>query len=138
MKKSIAVLFISIFFCLAAFSQHPQKIVLKTTAPEDFSIFQSRFFSDSSYQLSRIKFPLNFLEPDNSPFQLVQGQWRFSEHLHWSKTNPSDVHFKLIEVLNADRDKVVYGKHDNGDYENYTFSLVDGKWFLVKVEIPEL
>ena len=138
MKKSIAVLFLSLFFCVPAFNQHSQKIAMKSTTPEDFSIFQSHFFSDSSYQVSRIKFPLAFLQPDNSPNQIVKGQWSFSKHLHWSKTNPSDVHFKLIEVVDAEKDKVVRGKNDSGNYENYTFSLVNGEWFLVKVEIPDL
>ncbi len=138
MKKSIAVLIISLFFCVPAFNQHSQKIAMKSTTIEDFSIFQSRFFSDSSYQFSRIKFPLAFLKPDNSPSQIVKNQWRFSEHLHWGNTNPEDVHFKLIEVVDTDKDKVVRGKNDRGIYENYTFSLVNGKWFLVKVEIPNL
>jgi hypothetical protein len=138
MRKSILVLFIFIFFCVTAFSQHSQKIVVKTNAIEDFSIFQSRFFSDSSYQSDRIRFPLVFLKPDTYPRQIQKGDWKFNTHLHWSKTNPSDIHFKLIEVVDADQDKVVHGKLDNGVYENYTFSSENGKWILVKLEIPDL
>jgi len=138
MKKSIPVLIILLFFCMPAFSQHSQKVVMKTTPAEDFSIFQSHFFSDNNYQLSRIRFPLEFRRPDSYPRQLAQGDWKFNEHLHWSKTNPSDIHFSLIEVVDSDKDKVVHGKLDTGVYENYTFSLVNGNWFLVKVEIPDL
>jgi hypothetical protein len=138
MKKITPALFIFFFFCVAAFSQHSQKIAVKSAAAEDFSIFQSRFFSDSSYQLARIKFPLDFLKPDSYPRQIVKGDWKFNAHLHWSKTNPSDIHFKLIEVVDADQNKVVHGKLDNGIYEDYTFSLENGKWILAKLEIPDL
>ncbi|MGA2822228.1 MAG: DUF4348 domain-containing protein [Bacteroidales bacterium] len=138
MKKNTPVLFIFIFFCVTAFSQHSQKIVVKTNTAEDFSIFQSRFFSDSSYQSDRIRFPLGFLKPDTYPRQIQKGDWKFKAHLHWSKTNPSNIHFRLIEVVDADQNKVIHGKLDNGVYENYTFSLENGKWILVKLEIPDL
>ena len=138
MKKSIPVLFIFIFFCATAFSQHSQKIIVKTNAVEDFSIFQSRSFSDSNYQSDRIRFPLDFLKPGTNPQQIIKGDWKFKAHLYWSKTNPSDIHFKLVEVVDSNQDKVVHGKLDNGVFENYTFSLENGKWILVKLEIPDL
>ena len=138
MKKILPVLVIILSFYVTVFSQHSQKIVMKTNAVEDFSIFQSRFFSDSSYQSDRISFPLDFLKPDTYPRQIAKGDWKFNAHLHWSKTNPSDIHFKLIEIVDADKNKVVHGRLDNGVFENYTFSLINGKWILVKLEIPDL
>lgn len=43
---------------------------------------------------------------------------------------------QMLEILNEGKEKVLYGQPDNGSLENYTFSLKDGKWFLIKVELP--
>lgn len=101
-------------------------------------IFNLVFFSDSTFQNNRISFPLTFLKPDTYPRQISKDNWRFNHHLHWNKFDMSDIHFQLIEVVDSNKDKVVHGKLDNGVYENYTFSLNNGKWLLVKLEIPEL
>ena len=138
MKKSIIFNIVLLLVSLAAFSQKTPKMAIKNTSTEDFSIFQSRFFSDDSFQLIRITFPVPFVEPDNPPYMITKEHWEFNSHLYWNKANPADIHFKLIDVVDENNSKVVHSRLDSGNYENYTFSLVDGKWFLVKVEITNL
>jgi hypothetical protein len=138
MKKFIPLIIILLICSIPGVAQVPQQKSSKSGNSEDFSIFQSRFFSDSSYQSSRILFPLDFLKPDAYPRKIVKGNWKFGEHLHWSGTNPSDIHFRLIETVESGNDKVIHGRLDNGGFENYTFSLRNGQWMLVKMEIPEL
>jgi hypothetical protein len=138
MKKSIPVMILFVFCSILAFTQIAPKKTSQAVNPEDFSIFQSRFFSDSSYQSSRITFPLDFIKPDAYPRKIEKGSWKFGEHLHWSSTNPSDIHFRLIETVESGNDKVIHGRLDNGGFENYTFSLRNGQWMLVKMEIPDL
>jgi hypothetical protein len=138
MKKTSITLFISCFICITAVCQNTQRISGKASATENFSTFQSRFFSESNFQLDRISFPLDFLKPGSQVLKINKADWTFNTHLHWSKTNPLDVHFKLIEVVDVDQNRVVHGKLDNGAYENYTFSLVNGNWKLIELEIPDL
>jgi len=138
MKKIIAVLFISVISCAVAFSQNAQKSNTNTAASEEFSIFQSQFFSDSIFQVSRIRFPLEFIKPDAYPRPIQQADWKFTGHLYWNKTNPSDIHFMLVDVYPGATNTTVNGRLDNGNYEKYYFDLLNGKWFLVKLEIPDL
>jgi hypothetical protein len=138
MKKITTVLFISLVACTVTFSQSAQMSGTRSATPEDFSIFQSQFFSDSLFQAARITFPLDFSKPDSYPKKIERRDWKFNSHLYWNPTDPTDIHNKIVEIYPGATKTVVKGRLDSGGYENYNFDLINGKWFLVKLEIPDL
>ena len=96
---------------------------------ENFDEFYNKFHSDSTFQKSRIKFPL-------------KGQKVDSEGTHsWSKTNWVLMKVKIYDVDTAtykvdyhQLEKVFTQKiwlEDSGFSSEYRFELIDRKWYLV-------
>jgi hypothetical protein len=105
---------------------------------EDFNTFQASFFTDSLFQIERINFPLTVQQPYAQPGRIAKSEWSYKSHLHWNSESPYDVHFSYISAEYSGGDEIVHGKVDTGKYEDYSFSLENGKWYLVKIFLPAI
>jgi hypothetical protein len=96
---------------------------------EDFSKFYNRFHTDYSFQISRIKFPLQGVKVDGF------------ETKNWSRKNWSMMKIKIYDI-DTTWYKVNYKKTDNsftqkfwvqdtGFSSEYRFELIKNKWYLV-------
>ena len=103
-----------------------KSITSKTKKPEDFDQFYDRFHKDSSFQVSRLKFPLG-------------GQNQFGKP--WTTSNWHLLKGKIYDV-DKSKFKVDFKKTSTDFYQRVwldasgfssesRFKLIDGKWFLV-------
>ena len=138
MKKSASILVLFLFLSCISYSQQVQKGKNINPPTEIFSVFQSRFFTDSIFQFTRINFPLEYRRPDAQPRNVNSGDWKFLDHLYWTKSDPPVYHQVYMQTVPKGDFMRVDGQLDNRYYEYYYFSLIDGKWYLVKYEIPGL
>ena len=113
---------------------------LKKDYKEDFNLFYKRFYSDSNFQRSRVKFPL--AQKDETPSGIS------SIHIpaeRWSAiyTIPKDT------IINGERyqKKLTVGKETvtqtvfipNSGFQNIcTFKRIKGKWMLVSISSTNL
>ena len=112
-------------------SSKPSKPTKISSKAEDFDRFYDKFHSDSVFQKSRIKFPL-------------QGQeFNGNEKTKWTKENFGLLKVKIYDIDTTEY-KVDYKKTrdeftqkawiDGSGYSSeYKFKLIDNKWFLVSV-----
>lgn len=96
---------------------------------ENFDAFYNRFHTDSLFQMSRIKFPLQGIKVDG------EGEKK------WSKKNWITMKAKIYDV-DTTRFKTDYKKtddsftekfwiEDSGYVSEYRFNLIHKKWYLV-------
>jgi len=130
MKNTLAI--IPLLIISSCGNQHRN---LNASTDEDFKSFYLKFNQDLSFQNSRIKYPLK------------------GKYYTKNNKNPDfDYNFTLSDHLDFDNHKLdttIYSirrKMGNGVVEeklfvpnsevltNYTFKLLDGKWFLVYYE----
>jgi len=106
---------------------------------EHFDSFIQDFSSDSSFQMSRIQFPLPFKTMNHETYEememtLSEDQWNFHSVLpnHESFTQTYD-NFNMEMDDSGERVFSLTG-NSNGINIYYYFKRVGGKWFLVKFE----
>ena len=137
MNKIASLILPLLLLSVVSFGQQVKNNIKANGSDEDFSAMQNQFFSDSVFQASRIQFPLEYLRPDAAPRHMTSQDWKFRDHLYYTG-NPPEYHSRLIETVKEFNFMRVYGQTDTRYYENYYFSLIDGKWYLVKCQIPGL
>jgi hypothetical protein len=102
------------------------KISASDSLTENFDEFYNRFHSDSLFQMSRIKFPL---------------QGGSAEDVEWTKENWNVLKTKIYDV-DTSKFKIKYKRTDkkftekfwienSGYWSEYRFEVIGGKWFLV-------
>lgn len=105
---------------------------------EDFGIFWKKFKTDSTFQKSRIQFPLKYnghVAGEESKTPIKKSDWRYKDNEFW-------LDYKLINTSKPEKGdqaatqerKLSYAPKDEGFANAFHFKLIDGKWFLVKVE----
>lgn len=106
---------------------------------EYFDSFIQEFSSDSSFQMSRIQFPLPFKTMNHDTYEEVEmtlskDQWNFHSVLpnYESFTQTFD-NFEREMEGSGERVFSITG-NGNGINIYYYFKRKDGKWFLVKFE----
>ncbi len=97
--------------------------------PENFDKFYNRFHTDSTFQMSRIKFPLQG--------KIIQGD----QETKWSrdnwimmKTRIYDIDTTMYKTTFKKRETSFYQKfwlENSGLSSEYRFELIGNKWFLV-------
>lgn len=101
----------------------------KKSSVENFDLFYNKFHSDSAFQISRIKFPLEGKSMDGF------------EKTKWTKDNWTIMKVRIFDI-DTTQYKVSYNKTDvtftqkvwienSGFSSEYTFELIDNKWYLV-------
>lgn len=129
MKKLHLLLLIALAFSCS-------KKISTGRVAEDYDSFYDRFHADNSFQLERIKFPLEGAYEDASGTVVWDtSNWIFQEE-------------KLTEIRLPDYDTEIIREDDQviekiklrgAGYESERrFQLIDGKWFLVYFDTTNL
>ncbi|MGB0837320.1 MAG: DUF4348 domain-containing protein [Flavobacteriaceae bacterium] len=109
---------------------------------EDFDLFFDRFMQDSSFQKSRINFPLQYLVEEYDSIRTVDSlkiekdQWEYQTfYLHIAKER-SQVYDNYEGVLSPNNKRMVhwYTTKKPKSQANYYFEGKEGKWFLNQIE----
>ena len=110
----------------------------KSNQSTSFNIFMEKFGSDEFFQLSRVRFPIEYyfvdIEDVEEKIIIEREDWQFtnfSEDFN-AINNEVDGYKVVIEKSN---NKVSYFRKgvDNGIWIEYIFELKESKWYLVKV-----
>lgn len=117
---------------------------------EDFTQFCEKFFSDPTFQLSRIRFPLPMVEPrkDTDSFDTVtvgRGEWQYSDFGYGKKQSGSidryeartydNFALRRVKRLRNTKKRVVgFEGIDNGIRVYLYFHLQKNRWMLVRFE----
>lgn len=108
---------------------------------EEFDQFIQKFSSEKSFQLNRIKFPIQAIVPDTehegmAPMEESIGKydWEMLDLTYDSTylTRPYDQYYQVVRFRN-DTAVVEIRGINNGIYADYYFELVDNQWFLVSL-----
>ena len=100
---------------------------------EDFNKFYQDFLASESFQMNRIKFPLEGYHHDEegkTPWK--KEDWTYSEQsIHEADTN------KYKVEINKENNKVTHsiGLKNSGFSANYTYKCINGKWFLTEYNV---
>lgn len=106
---------------------------------ENFDLFIRKFSTQESFQLERIKFPINVIIPDDehegmAPMEETIGryEWELLDLTYDSTylTRPYDQYYQGVRYKN-DTAVVEIRGINNGIYADYYFTLIDEKWYLV-------
>jgi hypothetical protein len=136
MKMKSIWLYVIVFvviFAASALYTYSSKV---KTAGEDFNTFYEQFLTDSTFQLSRINFPLEGLPASASKADFMNGYF-------WTADN-WDIHIKIdyeadgyqrnmTELDGYIREILV---HSQGWGLERRFMQVDGKWQLIYYSAP--
>jgi hypothetical protein len=100
---------------------------------EDFKTFLYKFKTDSTFQYSRVSFPLtqelsgDLDESENSIIQIDSQDWHYLD----LKYDPSiETSYKEIIDVSKSSAQLFYKGIDNGIYIEYIFELKDKIWYL--------
>jgi len=106
---------------------------------EDFNTFVERFSQEQSFQLNRIKFPINIVVPDAQDEGMAPVEETISKY-EWEPldltydstylTRPYDQYYQVVRFRN-DTAVVEIRGINNGIYADYYFALIDNEWYLV-------
>ncbi|MDY9917429.1 protein of unknown function [Porphyromonadaceae bacterium NLAE-zl-C104] len=106
---------------------------------ENFDQFIRKFSTQESFQLERIKFPINVIVPDDedegmAPMEETIGryEWELLDLTYDSTylTRPYDQYYQGVRY-GKDTAVVEIRGINNGIYADYYFALIDRKWYLV-------
>jgi len=107
---------------------------------ENFISFLKQFMSDSVFQMSRIKFPLEYktlYDSDEESFldttlTLNQSDWRFNNLYHGLKHLTNFLYSRSSEIKETDEMLLYVSGVENGIFIQYFFKRLDSKWYLIK------
>lgn len=100
---------------------------------EDFDAFYEKFMTDSTFQMSRINFPLQGWSSNADSLTLADGfYWQKSDWNIHKKTNYEEGGYKQ-DLLKSDVlvKETLYMKGVNIGYERRFMVDTNGKWFLI-------
>lgn len=112
----------------------------KTNSKKDFEIFINKFISDWHYQVEHIKFPLEVVGLYGPDSYIEKDSW--SEEYLGNSIFVGEDTFHDIKCKSSFKKKTakIY-TYELRRLENlqllrrYTFEVINGKWFLVKIEM---
>ncbi|MCR6642160.1 MAG: DUF4348 domain-containing protein [Sporocytophaga sp.] len=135
--KMIFKLFLGICLVACTNEKHSSSENLNRTASntiEYFDSFSKRFYSDSLFQMSRIKFPLPGINTDdmdindNSPYYWQKNKWKMlkaeGDDLTGFKIDLSKTDFTVTETI-------THPEYPGMIIES-VFTLIKGKWYLTR------
>ena len=128
---------ILLFFLFSACeTQRKESTLDGNISIESFENFFTKFKADSSFQVSRVKFPLTIStwgEDDNEvTYDIQVDNWRHIKLEYDSQIRTRKIDAYIQEVkLYSDSAKVELRGVDNGISVDYVFRKVDGRWMLI-------
>jgi hypothetical protein len=123
-----ALLFLVLLSTQCVYAQH---------AKEEFRDFCGKFFSDSTVQRNRVKFPLKRIvynqERDSfDTTQVPKNKWGFSDFGYWKNDYNVQLYDLFSKTLRDTGERVVsFEGVENGIDVSLYFKLLAGKWYLV-------
>jgi hypothetical protein len=108
---------------------------------EEFDLFLQKFSEQRSFQLNRVKFPINVTVPNAdhegmAPIEETIGryEWEMLDFTYDSTflTRPYDQYYQVVRFRN-DTAVVQIRGIDNGIYADYYFELIEKQWYLVSL-----
>lgn len=121
------------------------EVEVDSTYPENFDVFLARFNSDSMFQLSRIKFPIEeaikdphegndaYLLYHKDAWRLISLEYRREHHDGVKLDFQQDTIWDQNEVVIQQRGGYVNSSNSIWDVD-YTFTIIDDRWFLVAMK----
>lgn len=112
----------------------------KTSPKKDFEIFINKFISDWHYQIKHIKFPLEVVGLYGPDYHIEKDSWS-EEYLGNSIFVGEDTFHDIKCKSNFKKKTETIYTYELKRLENlqllrrYTFEVINGKWFLVKIEM---
>jgi hypothetical protein len=108
---------------------------------EDFTDFFYKFMIEPEFQLSRVKFPLEFVGfkdgypgDDIDTIYFTKDKWEHNSY-YLDKTSIPVIYDNYeMKLRNTDERRFVWSGVENGIYVSSYFKRIDGKWYLVKEE----
>ena len=101
---------------------------------EDFDQFFKKFCNDSTFQISRITFPLTVVsveENSNKEKTIQLKEWTYTNLLGLNKKNSKNI--LEIKKINENSREVIFSIEDTGVSVTHLFSRVNGEWYLISV-----
>jgi hypothetical protein len=113
---------------------------LAINSQEDFIPFLKKFMSDSTFQLSRVKFPIElktWYDSDEEEFAdttyvLNQSDWNFNSIYNGLDSLTNFVYSWDSNIRIKDEVRLFLGGVENGICVDYYFKIIDNKWYLIK------
>jgi len=102
-------------------------------ATESFNKFFEKFSVDSAYQQSRIVFPLPVEAYDIDAEGFISSKMDSKEWGYMDFQLEKPYVIKVNAKESSDTVKVNFQKEETGIYTDYLFTIINGKWMLVKV-----
>lgn len=107
---------------------------------EEFDTFFSKFDNDSTFQIKRITFPLKVysyeydseIENKYSLDYIEIEKWSFEKNYYLNSEMKFN-HYITINKINEGQMNVLLRRKETGIYITYTFSLLNGHWYLTKI-----
>jgi hypothetical protein len=123
-------------------SKHIIQVALDENSNEIFFDFLWAFCTDTQFQLSRIKFPLEHTHWDDDYAKLVTDyvnfeEWKFVQfYFRDNKYSALGQVYDSFEHKLRDSNERVYAWHGlgNGVEDYYYFKRINGKWYLIRNE----
>ena len=109
---------------------------------EDFQLFFQKFMQDSSFQKSRIDFPLTYIyeEKDSilrtDTLKLAIEDWEYQKFYLEIAKERTQIYDNFDGVLTPNNTRMVHWYPIDEQHEgiNYYFDAKDGNWLLIKME----
>tara|TARA_B110001450_G_C17443418_1_gene408880 strand:- start:256 stop:708 length:453 start_codon:yes stop_codon:yes gene_type:complete len=140
-KSILFILLISFFSCINNSSVKKNEVTSIEENKENFFIFFQDFCMNEEFQLQRIQFPLAeiYLSEDlNDKIEsfIKKENWEYIE-LKKFDDNTFEYYFNSFtdrEIKETNEKIYSILGIENGVNINYFFKIVNGKWYLVKIE----
>lgn len=110
----------------------------------DFRVFVREFFSSEDFQADHIRFPLESvtLDYETSDFTsefISKAEWNFAKGPAYFECEKSCYDIMIYDTFSKHQESsgkrvLAFEGAQNGINSSMYFQLVDGKWYLVKVE----
>jgi hypothetical protein len=110
--------------------------------PENFDNFLKKFANDSTFQISRVQFPLQYKYLNRENFNVDSSNLLLKDYkitrLYNVLLNCAEAYPMIYDnfdcKLRETNERVFRWKGFTGMDERYYFKRISGKWFLIKIE----
>jgi hypothetical protein len=115
-----------------------QIIANKEAVDDNFNDFIEKFSVDSTFQLSRIKFPLKtkLYDLSNDKDSIIYQDRAGFEMMDFSKKKPSGQYVQWEQRIVVEREKarIEIRGIENGIMVDYLFEKISGAWMLIEID----
>ncbi|MFD0975392.1 DUF4348 domain-containing protein [Salinimicrobium gaetbulicola] len=108
---------------------------------EDFDRFFYKFMIEPDFQISRVKFPLEFVGfkdgypgSDTDTVYFTKDKWQHNSYYLDKQSIPIIYDNYQMKLQNTNERVFVWTGVENGINVKSFFKRIDGKWYLIKVE----